>query len=84
MKKIQSLNKHMLYLESTRRETQSQSLIVTNTSDLLNLELEKLNKYLRRSCLVVSGVQLQRNKTSEKGRRDKSVGTNGKVNLQSA
>ena len=56
----------MLYLESTLRETQSQSLIATNTSDLLKLEIDKLKQYSRRACLVISGVELPRNKTSEK------------------
>ena len=43
-----------------------QSLIAMNTSDLLKLELDKLKQCSRRSCLVVSGVELPRNKTSEK------------------
>ena len=64
--KMQSLTKRLLYLESTIRETQSQNLITTNTSDLLKLELEKLKQYSRRSCLVIPGVELPRNKTSEK------------------
>ena len=63
--KIQSLTKRVVNLESTLQETQSQSLIVTNISDLLKLELDKLKQYSRRSCLVVSGVELPRNKTSE-------------------
>ena len=64
--KLQSLTKRVLYLESTLRETQSQSPIAMNTSDLLKLELDKLKQYSRRSCLVVSDVELPRNKTSEK------------------
>ena len=64
--KTQSLTKRVLYLESTLRETQSQSLIATNTSDLLKLEIDKLKQYSRRACLVISGVELPRNKTSEK------------------
>ena len=64
--KIQGLTKRVLYLESTLRETQSPSVIATNTSDLLKLELGKLKRYSRRSCLVVSGVELPQNKTSEK------------------
>ena len=63
--KIQSLTKRVVNLESTLQETQSQSLIATNVSDLLKLELDKLKQYSRRSCLVVSGVELPRNKTSE-------------------
>ena len=39
---IQSLNKRVLYLESTLRETQSQNLIATNTSDFFKLNI-KLN-----------------------------------------
>ena len=58
--------KRVLYLESTLRETQSENFIATNTSDLLKLEIEKLKQYSRRSSLVISGVELPRNKTSEK------------------
>ena len=64
--KMQSLTKRLLYLESIIRETQSQNLIVTNTSILLKLELEKLKQYSRMSCLVIFDVELLRNKTSEK------------------
>ena len=63
---MQSLTKRGLYLESTLRETQSQSLIVTNTNDLLKLELGKLKHYSRRTCLIISGVELPHNKTNEK------------------
>ena len=45
---------------------QSQSFIATNNSDLLKLEIDKLKQYSERSCLVISGVELPRNKTSEK------------------
>ena len=64
--KIQSLTKQVLYLESTFHEIQSQNLIVTNTSDLLKLGLDKLKQYSRRVCLVISGEKLPQNKTSEK------------------
>lgn len=64
--KIQSLTKQVLYLESTFHEIQSQNLIVTNTSDLLKLGLDKLKQCSRRLCLVISGEKLSQNKTSEK------------------
>ena len=64
--KIQSLTKQVLYLESTFHEIQSQNLIVTNTSDLLKLGLDKLKQCSRRLCLVISGEKLPQNKTSEK------------------
>ena len=56
----------MLYLESTLREMQSQSLVAMKTSDLLKLEIDKLKQYSRRSCLVISSVELTQSKTSEK------------------
>ena len=76
-KKIQSLSKPVLFLEPTLLETQFQSLIVTNTSDLLKIEPDKLKQCSRRSFLVISGVELPRNKKKWKGRRntDKSAGT---------
>ena len=64
--KMQSLTKRVLYLESTLHETQSQSLIVTNTNELLKLELGKLKHYSRRSCLIICGVELPHHKTNEK------------------
>ena len=57
----------MPYLESTLCETQSQSFIVRNTSDLLKLKIDKVKQCLRRSCLVITGVELLENKTNEKG-----------------
>lgn len=39
---------------------------MTNTSNLLRLEFQKRKQYSKRSCLVVSGVELPRNKTIEK------------------
>ena len=55
-----------MHLESTLCETQSQSLTATNSSDLLNLKLEKLKKYSRRLCLIIPGVKLPQNKANEK------------------
>ena len=40
---------------------------MTNTSDLLKVKIDKVKQYSRRSCLVISGVELPENKTSEKG-----------------
>ena len=49
---------------------------MTNTSDLLKLELDKLKQYSRRSCLVISSVELPQNKTIEKAKEtDKSAKT---------
>ena len=49
--KIQSLTKRVLCLDSTLRETQSQSLIGTNTSNLLKLETDKLGEILEEVML---------------------------------
>ena len=76
VKILSLITKRVLYLESTLRKTQSQSLIAMNTSDLLKLELDKLKQYSRRSCLVALGVELPRNETSEKAEEtDKSART---------
>ena len=55
----------MLYLESTLSEMQSQSLIATNSSNLLKLELDKLKQYSRRSRSVISGEELPQNEETE-------------------
>ena len=46
-------------------EVQSCNLIATNTSELLKMEVDKLKQYSRRSCLVISGVELPPNKSTE-------------------
>ena len=63
--KIDKLTKRVTNLEQMLRETQSFNLIATNTSELLKMEVDKLKQYSRRSCQVISGVELLRNKTTE-------------------
>ena len=63
--KIDKLTKRVTNLEQMLRETQSFNLIATNTSELLKMEVDKLKQYSRRSFLVISGVELLRNKTTE-------------------
>ena len=63
--KIDKLTKRVTDLEQMLRETQSFNLIATNTSELLKMEVDKLKQYSRRSCQVISGVELLRNKTTE-------------------
>ena len=63
--KIDKLTKRVTNLEQMLLEVQSCNLIATNTSELLKMEVDKLKQYSRRSCLVISGVELPPNKSTE-------------------
>ena len=63
--KIDKLTKRVTKLVQMLREAQSCNLIATNTSKLSKIEVDKLKQYSRRSCLVISGVELPPNKSTE-------------------
>ena len=64
--KFDKLTKRVTNLEQMLREAQSCNLIATNTSELLNTEVDKLRQYSCRLCQVISGVELPLNKATKR------------------
>ena len=63
--KFDKLTKRVTNLEQMLCKAQSCNLIATNTSELLNLEVDKLKQYSCRLCQVISGVELPPNKATK-------------------
>ena len=63
--KFDKLTKRVTNLEQMLCKAQSCNLIATNTSQLLNLEVDKLKQYSCRLCQVISGVELPPNKATK-------------------
>ena len=63
--KTDELPKQVTNLEQMLHEAQSCNMIATNASELLKMEADRLKQYLRRSCLLISRVQLPPNKAAE-------------------
>ena len=63
--KIDKLTKQVTILEQMLCKAQSCNLIATNKSELLKMEVDKLKQYSRRFCLVMFGVEVPPNKSTE-------------------
>ena len=63
--KIDKLTKPITNLEQMLQEAQSCNLIVTNATELLKMEVDKLKQYSQRSYLVIFQVELQPKKVTE-------------------
>ena len=63
--KINALTTRVAFLEQAMQESQSSTIIATNTSKLLSKEIEQLKQYSRHSCLMISGLSFAKNKSSK-------------------
>ena len=55
---VENLTKRVAFLEAKLVQQEAQLFIATHTSDILSCEIDKMNQYSQRSCLIVDGLKL--------------------------
>ena len=62
---IENLTKRVSVLEVKLVQQEAQLFIAMNTSEILSCEIDKMNQYSQRSCLIVDGLKLPNSDETE-------------------
>ena len=65
LKRITALENNVLILESSLAVSNQANTLLSGEVDRLNSEVDRLEQYSRRSCLVISGIHPDKNETTQ-------------------